>query len=213
MKVTVWHGKKLVMREIPFALQRRIDRPWWHPIGETVTAGLALAAWVVIIVLAVVGSSGCASAPNWCDTHRCEYARTFAPGPGLETELTSALERWSTATGFELSIDPDGIPVGFADHTMVWPDTGTEACAITAAAIHGDDLWTRAVELSDPMPSGCPDVETQLLHELAHALAPHAKHGSRGLFSRNVDGSTIDEAALMAVCAEAECPAFVPEEP
>lgn len=159
--------------------------------------------------------------PN-CSKYRCErQVVSFAPVPGLEDAVLESVLRLSAAAGrFDLRVDPTGIPVRFQEHILSTDPTFVdeagnlrEVCAQTYAVKMAEGPWLTQEIAVDPTPGeGCPALlELSVLHEMIHALAPAAPHAPRGLFAVVIESDHIDEPALVQLCSEFDCQAFVPE--
>lgn len=150
---------------------------------------------------------------------------TFAPDPELVDMVTDATARWSRASGNGAVQAADGgIPVRHVSG-LVSAD-GNPACSLTGwIDFHGGPMAGRRVvqwiELDSNTPEfwidgqlmRCPDEMHSLMHEIVHALAPHAAHAASGLFATRTEGNgLIDAQALAQLCSEADCLKFKPEE-
>lgn len=175
------------------------------------------------ILMAVFGIA-CGAAPQvptFCDTHRCNQEETtFAPVDARAAAvLAPELERWSKATGRDLTVAAGGVPVVWAEDLRApCSDDPSRECIDCAKTVvsgfRGGPLWTQRIELDPTPPGGCPAPEVSLLHELIHAMAPTAEH-VRGdsLFatSTGVNPRPIDSAALSRLCETFDCAFFRPE--
>ncbi len=191
---------------------------------ECVVGGFAL---VMLACAVLLLDTGCGALPDaqwsgppdgWCQSHRCDAEALVytAAGEGIRDILEPALERWSAATGRELTTDVQaGIPV-------IWQEDlsdgeGIEDCANTPTIgwpNHGE-VWAQVIRLDPTPPPGCPTPAVSLLHELEHAMAPIARHVEMdSLFASSTgpDYRHIDEPALERLCETFACAAFQPEQ-
>jgi len=152
----------------------------------------------------------------------CEMA--FAPPPELLDATEAAAARWSAATGCDISVSDDGIPM------KSWPHLFGELTAdgkhnLLSAINHGGTMrslcglstWEEdapTVRIID-IALDC-DVPDAVAHEMGHALAQLKRHSLTGVMA---DGKAtarthaIDSASLELVCYSLPCRAFEPETP
>ncbi len=210
MKATVWRGKRLVMRELPFPLVRRRPEPWWQPIGETIMAGMALVGWAALIAACVIGSSGCTAVAVDTRTY-------YAPDPELQRETERALNKLAAATGADFATAEWGVPVRMVESAEI-----EGACAITAITREGREVVGVEIMVARPTQgSGCfSDPARTIMHEIIHSArrdldfgAPDMGHTETGVFRgvANDHDNRLDEQSLDALCEGIECVEFVPE--
>ena len=142
--------------------------------------------------------------------------RVFSVIPELEPAFRAAAARVTAASGIELDLGPDGLPVVLTDNPPPAPDSGLPLCAATLFELEGS---AQLIELAaDPAAHGmfCADQETTLVHELIHALAPEAQHLAGDTRERVFEkaaypGSMLEVLSLSELCSHADCTVFQPE--
>ena len=178
-------------------------------------------------ILAFLGSVGCGvEADPWCKMHRCEVAgeRTYAPSKDIEALTAVATQRWGRATGLDLRVAKDGIPVKFVDQVFSMKSKDEleldkdgnpiELCGATYHETPKDKTGFRIlrIDIAENPTVPCPTHIEVLLHELGHSLRPGAEHPYRGLMSEyDPAKGNIDEFAVEWVCEGAPCSTFEPE--
>lgn len=155
---------------------------------------------------------------DWCDYHRCEVAgtRVFTPEPKIAVVAGHDINRWAAATGLDLSIGEDGIPIRFVSD--VWeenPDNPGEFWPLCGRTLFtwGPNGQTQvdAIEIDSSPPDGCIPIEQILLHELGHALAGNTLHTTRGVMKLTASENGLDDEAISLICNYAPCTKFAPE--
>lgn len=164
--------------------------------------------------------------PGFCDKHLCaEQVISFHPVTvAMERVVLDVAGRWSKASGQDLFLADDGIPVVFTEHiTSTNPDGSplmrdgvlVEVCANTTVMSPHSGLGPKMVQRIDvdpTPPEGCPSIEATVIHEFVHALNPFADHATHGVFAEYSDGSTaIDMDALLKLCDRFDCTVMQPE--
>lgn len=132
----------------------------------------------------------------------------FTPDEELLEATEEAAERWSLATGCDVTVGDGGIPVYLV--TEVYEDDHPVCGQTMIYSLHGETA-IGYVEISASMPPGCTDTTAVVLHEMGHALGPSRGHTDDGLMSWD-GGNFIDETGLVSVCSDLECQDFNPEE-
>jgi hypothetical protein len=127
----------------------------------------------------------------------------FDPDPEILEPARLAAARWAAATGCDITIGADGLPIVLADASAVTLADGTPRRAVYDADV-GEIRYRRgSIELRT--------AETMLAHELGHALGM-LDHDETGLMAETTElGALIDAAALEGVCAALACRDFLPE--
>lgn len=137
----------------------------------------------------------------------------FAPNPALAAETAAAAARWSAATGCDIRIADEGIPIIAVPQLYIEVDGAMRAAC-------GAISWvspTEASEIQVSVASDIPDCTLagySVLHEMGHAVAHSPQHSESGIMAQYVadDGrAVIDDASLALVCGELACSAYVPE--
>lgn len=178
------------------------------------------APWLLLVLFCLTNCTFLQIEPDqppigWCAGRRCDrHPTTFAPAPGLEAFTEAALVRIREATGRDdLAIAPDGVPIRFSSDPLfveVRDDSGkivtVRACASTLIQGWDKEHADRTQNiLLDPSNDACPEWETQLVHEITHALNPMADHSDSGVFKSHIDEDVIDEASLLKLCSDFRC--------
>ncbi len=146
----------------------------------------------------------------------------FSPDEALRHVAEMAAARWSLATGCDVVVADDGVPMkGWQPALFVeYTDDGR---ALLASINHGgtmrsicglsswndDEPGVRFIDVS----MGC-DVEYAVTHEMGHALAGVKGHAASGVLAEGDDpdrSPLIDEASLGGVCHTLPCRAPNPE--
>lgn len=163
-----------------------------------------------IAALLVLCACGAPAAPmSLCDAGRCDPSpREFAPAPALEGATHQALVRLERATGLELTIDADGLPLAIDDRVP------PEFCGETVQ--HLDAFGVKApqrIEIRRATSAECGSIVGSVLHELIHAIAPQSEHAATGVFSefRAETNDLLDAASLEALCSQVPCERETPE--
>lgn len=126
----------------------------------------------------------------------------LSPGDVLVAPTVAAAERWSAATGCDLTLGKGGTPITLA-LSIQRPD-GSEAPGMTPEDRSRIEVNQRTGEAQR---------YRTIAHELGHLLGAGHVEGS-GLMSGNREHTDIiDGESLAAVCAVLPCPAFRPEAP
>lgn len=185
---------------------------------------------LLVLLAVLVGCGGVVDDPleppgGYCETRRCELeVTTFAPTPGLAADTESILARLRKVTGRDdLRIDPAGVPIRYVDAIVGADASGecgqTEIASWNNGAEPSPIRFTQEIRIDPAPPEGCPRPYVALMHEMIHALAPHAEHVpapsvfANGFNWTDLDKSEhFDEAASTALCGEFACAAFEPEE-
>lgn len=163
------------------------------------------------LVLALAGLVGCACgesadpAPAWSATASAPLAeegceRVFSPASELRLAALAATERWSRATGCDITVGEGGTPILLVDD-LPRPD-GSQAPGSTEIDRSVLRVHARAVSRA-----------RVVMHELGHGLGgEHVE--SMGVLS-GTEGHTdaIDTAALTSVCLKLPCMIMAPEAP
>lgn len=151
--------------------------------------------------------SGCAPWGDYPDiegweilSNKCRVV--FTPDVAIEDEVTEAAEEWGSATGCDMSVSPNGIPVLSVD--SVWgrgPDQLGATWIYWNSRLPGRWKITR-VEIGSWMDSD--SAYKTILHEMAHVLGSGHVYGSVTI-GEKVNADYIDELALESVCREIKC--------
>lgn len=145
------------------------------------------------------------------------FAAVFTPTEAARDLTEAAVSRWAAATGLNITVGPNGIPVDLVEHIFD-PATGDEKCGATSyhRDANGVADAVNYVQISTSAANRCLLPQQSLLHEMAHSLAPKAPnngHTEAGLMRSRQDpaAKSIDAAALEVVCNELPCLTFAPE--
>jgi len=131
----------------------------------------------------------------------------FSPDPDLVSAVAVAAERWSAATGCEIALASDGVPVSLLD-------------AIPTLAAEFANGYTTLLVTEDGDFAGCShiyvartaqNVARTVLHEMAHCLGAMTHSDSGLMAERPVGDPPIDAIALELVCVNLTCPERHPE--
>lgn len=133
-------------------------------------------------------------------------ARLFAPTDEARAMTLDALLQWSEATGLDLREGEGGVAVELVDG--IADDDGRPMCGRSLRS-EGEVV---AIQISTRTADRCRRPAQTLLHEMGHALAPHAPndgHTTGGLMRAQQDpeATAVDAAAVAMVCAEVHCQA------
>ncbi len=133
--------------------------------------------------------------------------------------VLEAQERWFTATGCMIDIDPDGIPVHVLDHVFLDEASGVhdtnpqleyhEVCGVTRRT--GDGVLDIYVSWTDR--GGC-ILSDVTAHELGHVWSPPSQHAESGVMASGKDPDrtpVIDANTLAWTCQKLDCQIFAPE--
>jgi hypothetical protein len=178
-----------------------------HDRVSPVTLIVVMRPIVLVLLLLAQACAGSSSPPRDEEappglalTAACSVV--LSPGPVLVDATAAAAERWSEATGCDITLGEGGVPVTLA-LDVLRPD-GSQAPGMVPADRSRIDINQRTGEAQR---------YRTIAHELGHLLgADHV--ASNGLMSDqpgHVDA--IDGESLAAVCAVLPCPAFRPEVP
>jgi hypothetical protein len=132
----------------------------------------------------------------------------FRPDPELYDVTVQAVMRWRAATGLDLRISDDGIPIQAMDRVLTEDAEYPEVCGWAR-------LWEGTIWIAMNPEVHCADLSVVVTHEIGHAIFGDGRHSSGGVMSvGNVDPTTrhlIDETSLELACSEAPCVKFQPE--
>lgn len=161
---------------------------------------------VVLVALLAQACAGSSPPPDEeAPPEQSAYAScvvVLSPGPVLVAPTLAAAERWSAATGCDITLGEGGVPVTLA-LDIRRPD-GSEAPGMVPADRSRIEVNQRTGEAQR---------YRTIAHELGHLLGAGHVEG-RGLMSGEREHSdVIDGDSLAAVCAALPCPAFRPEAP
>jgi hypothetical protein len=138
------------------------------------------------------------------ETPSCAVA--FAPTGGIAELVESAAEQWSEATGCDVHIADDGIPVSYV--TRILDARGNPQCGETHRLRDetGSVIGVDFIHISTNIADRCHLPERDVLHEMGHGLAPHRGHAADGLMAATWNAiDYVDEIARAFVCAELAC--------
>lgn len=149
-----------------------------------------------------------------------DCALQFAPTPDIEVQVQDALNRWSAATGCDLSISPQGIPI--ESHPFLWAESLTNGSTLVgefpwenSRNVCGLSAWqeeTSSYYYID-VALNC-DVDYAIAHEIGHVLSNNPGHSLSGVLAEGKDPrakNIIDEPSLSYVCQNLACTKFQPE--
>jgi hypothetical protein len=136
----------------------------------------------------------------------------FAPDAMARESVAAGATRWSAATGCEVALGEEGVPVTALRHIYVLEDGRLRSLC-------GRSTWDEArtgvvgieIALEDPACSG----EYAATHELGHALARVQGHAYDGVMADGhspLKGERITVQSLAFVCQGLRCVAHVPED-
>lgn len=135
---------------------------------------------------------------------RCE--EVFTPAADIAELVESAAEQWSEATGCDVRVGDNGIPVSFVDRIV--DAHGNPQCGEThrlrddSGAIIGVDF----IHISTSLADRCHLTARDVLHEMGHGLAPHRGHAAEGLMAAAWNATDyVDDVSRAFVCAELSC--------
>jgi hypothetical protein len=137
---------------------------------------------------------------------------SFAPGGDDVAEaLAPAVGDWAVATGRDLRLADQGLPVLFVD--QAFDDAGDPICAGTHISYLGEAFArVSLIEITWPPTSLCGSIEYTIRHEVGHAIArlpKSAPHAARGLMGPSAQGKdrdySIDADALDWACSAQPC--------
>lgn len=116
----------------------------------------------------------------------------------------AAAAQWSEATGCDIRLGEGGVAVELVDRLV------TEGGAPMCGASLRDAGLVTTIQISMATADRCRRPSLTLLHEMGHALAPHAPsngHTPDGLMRAEQDpkATTVDAAAVAVVCGELHC--------
>jgi hypothetical protein len=134
----------------------------------------------------------------------------FSCAPENEAALRWVVERWNTATGWNVSVGPEGVPLRL-------PAVSPDGRCGEVNLLSRDEVVVsvETINVFLPPPDGCEDTIATLTHEVGHVIcggdadACHSAGGVMGEFARR--GAVINQSTLDAVCARWGCPAPQPE--
>lgn len=113
-------------------------------------------------------------------------AHRFSPEPAVETATRRALVRWSNATGIELQITEDGIPVilqkdyPIIDDDLVCGFSDSNGGEITVTLKRENcDYW---------------EFDSLVLHEIGHMITLHKGHSATGIMASG--GSAVNRECI-----------------
>lgn len=129
----------------------------------------------------------------------------FTPTEAAREMTEAGVAQWRDATGLDIRIGDGGASVELADRIVT--DEGAPMCG--ASLREGGLVVT--IQVSMNTADRCRRPAQTLLHEMGHALAPHAPydgHTPDGLMRAQQDpkATTVDPAAVSMVCDELHCP-------
>lgn len=130
----------------------------------------------------------------------------FSPEPYVEQSTRSALVRWVTATGINLTVSEAGIPV-IAQEDWIYVN-GKSNCG-------NMDFVNREITVTTNR-NKCDyfSFESLILHEVGHAIAGIGGHTETGIMApggKAEDRECINTASLELICLTADCQMFQPE--
>ncbi len=116
----------------------------------------------------------------------------------------TAAAQWGEATGCDIHLGEGGVSVELVERI-----TTPEGAPMCGASLRQAGLVT-TIQLSMATADRCRRPALTLLHEMGHALAPHAPndgHTQDGLMRAQQDpkATTVDAAAVAVVCGELAC--------
>lgn len=159
-------------------------------------------ALAVVIVL-----FGCAEGVGISDKvemeQLCDYV--FSPDSSAHDITQTAAERWSAATGLNVCIGEQGIPVSWVDEILT--SDGRQARGATKIV----DCQAVSVRIASyaQLPSAI------ATHEVGHVLSGKCNneegHSESGVMHSPVVYDVIDQTSLGLVCSTANCLQFSPE--
>jgi hypothetical protein len=128
----------------------------------------------------------------------------FTPDLALLEETTAAAARWAAATGCDVRVGDNGIPVRLVE--MLFDELGN-----AQPDMWGLQSWTTGGEIIIDV-TGLRS-ESVIPHEMGHALFPRHGHVEDGISLMCSDGGSgqITAADLTFVCEGFPCEAFAPE--
>jgi hypothetical protein len=137
-----------------------------------------------------------------------EYYIAFRPEPELHDVTVAAVERWRAATGLDLRISDDGIPIEAIDRVLTQNADYPEVCGWAR-------LWEKRIWIAVAPEVSCAEPSVVVTHEIGHAIFGDGRHSSGGVMSAGkVDPTTrhlIEETTLELVCSSAPCRIMRPE--
>lgn len=135
-------------------------------------------------------------------------AINFAPAPDIADYVAWSADRWADATGREIGIAADGVPI--ISQPEIWTDW-TEVRSefqdgfepLCGLAVYNGQHWTLYIATE----SGC-DLTVSTSHEIGHVLGPfgHAPGGALAETGNPASTFWINETTLDWVCSKLYCP-------
>lgn len=145
------------------------------------------------------GTQLAASEPEPCGV-------AFDPAPELLEATQRAAERWSAATGCDVRVDADGIPLVVLDEVIDNAGKPTRGRTTT--------VWVDGVLRTDRIEyrrDSLDQVGRIVPHEMGHAIGGYGHSGAGIMRERPKATDVIDSSSLELVCATLDCAAFEPE--
>lgn len=155
------------------------------------------------LILAALFAFGCSAAGGqYSDpsvSTECNFV--FTPTEDVEGKVQLAAERWSNATGCNVTLGYDGIPV-HTQEKITDPSNGADAYGMTEYAP------TRIILVASmPYTLGVRVV----LHEMGHAFGVYDHPESLGIMAQHGGDGMIHDEDLDAVCTVVSCTMMSPE--
>lgn len=172
------------------------------------------------LVLGLLLAAGCAQGVPLVETgestmssssvggYADDCSRVFSPTAEAEPYARQAVERWSEATGCDISIGPGGYPIEMVDE--VHDNEGNVALGSTTVDGTCDldriEIWRG---------SASPYATTT--HEVGHALSDNCRtdifqHSASGIMAPRLKSASIDMASLEVICSGLPCQIMAPNE-
>lgn len=170
----------------------------------------------LVLLLCITGWGCTAPSSEQKSTRRLP---SVYPSPMLYDATERALQRLVSATGVQVLVHEDGIPLEYGSPVA----NNKPVCGITLHAYDKGHVgepdhyrYTEAITIDQTKQPDCSSDEATVLHEVIHYLmAPHIKlnsHATSGIYGSRDDGYMLfTEDSLVFICEYLSCTAFNPE--
>lgn len=129
----------------------------------------------------------------------------LTPEPGLEKATETAATRWAAATGCDVFLGDNGVPVFWVTQDELGAVGEAQVGGMTSIRLGSspEGHWlVKRIRIAIAVPGDL--LTSVLVHELGHALG-FPGHTDKGVMAPTPLGQWPDKPAIQAVCSKVEC--------